>query len=243
MKATLIIHLIMALAFSALWSGCALYIRRHPEKIAGYNTMPFEKLCKIDLPRIGRFISNMLFAAIPFILVSPFMQSEDFCMAMLASPPIISAIAAALYVNLFEKRFLKTPLNITNEQSQMNESPTEKNDYKEKNHIYYGELPTIDSTDVRLITLEETYGPDELFDELERKLEFPYFGRNWDALNDLLLDLFWIKEKHIIIAHPVYPHLNKECWNIYLEILEECIDLYKRYDNGQRLYIVFPEKG
>ena len=103
----------MALVFSALWSCCALYVRRHPEKIAGYNTMPLEKLCKIDLPRIGRFISNMLFAAIPFILVSPLMPSEDLYIAMLASPPIISAIAAALYINVFEKRFLKTPSNKT----------------------------------------------------------------------------------------------------------------------------------
>ena len=103
----MIIRLISAFFVSAVFALCALHVRRHPEKMGGYNTMSREKLARIDLPRIGRFVSNMLFAAIPFILVSPFMPSEELFAAMLASPPIILGIAAALYINIFEKRFYR----------------------------------------------------------------------------------------------------------------------------------------
>ena len=102
-----IIHLVMALFVSAVFALCALDVRRHPEKIAGYNTMPREKLARIDLPRIGRFIPNMILASIPFMLVSPFMPNQDMAIAMLAAPPIIMVIVAVFYVNIFEKRFYK----------------------------------------------------------------------------------------------------------------------------------------
>lgn len=102
-----IIQLVFALFLATVWAWCAHYVRRHPEKMSGYNAMPREKLDKIDLPRIGRFVSNMMFTAIPFILASPFMPNQDISVAMLASPPIILCIVAALYINIFEKRFYK----------------------------------------------------------------------------------------------------------------------------------------
>ena len=102
-----IVHLAMAVFVSAVFALCALHVRRHPEKMAGYNTMPRDKLSKIDLPRIGRFVSNMLFVSIPFMLVSPFMPNEDMAVAMLASPPIVLGVVAALYINIFEKKFYK----------------------------------------------------------------------------------------------------------------------------------------
>ena len=103
----MIIHLVMALSLSAVIVLCALHVRRHPEKMAGYNTMPREKLARIDLPRIGRFISNMMLASIPFTLASPFMPNQDMAVAMLASPFIILVIVAVLYINIFEKRFYR----------------------------------------------------------------------------------------------------------------------------------------
>lgn len=43
-----------------------------------------------------------------------------------------------------------------------------------------------------------------LFDELSRVLRFPdWFGRNFDALNDCLLDLEWLTDplRHLVIAN------------------------------------------
>ena len=98
---------IVALLVSAIVVSIGLYVRRHPEKMSGYNTMSRDRLSKIDLPRIGRFVSNMMFAAIPFMLASPFMPSVRLSMALLASPLFIATIAAVIYLNVFEKRFLK----------------------------------------------------------------------------------------------------------------------------------------
>lgn len=100
-------NLIVALLVSAVIVFCGLYVRRHPEKMSGYNTMSREKLAKIDLPRVGRFISNMMFATIPFMLAAPFMPSMELFEAMLVSPLLIFGIVAVLYVNIFEKRFMK----------------------------------------------------------------------------------------------------------------------------------------
>lgn len=100
-------NLIVALLVSAVIVFCGLYVRRHPEKMSGYNTMSREKLAKIDLPRVGRFISNMMFATIPFMLAAPFMPSMELFEAMLVSPLLIFGIVAVLYVNIFEKRFIK----------------------------------------------------------------------------------------------------------------------------------------
>lgn len=98
---------IVALLVSAIVVAFGLYVRRHPEKMSGYNTMSRDKLNKIDLPRVGRFVSNMMFAAIPFMLASPFMPDTNISMAMLASPLIITTITAVIYLNVFEKKFMK----------------------------------------------------------------------------------------------------------------------------------------
>jgi hypothetical protein len=47
---------------------------------------------------------------------------------------------------------------------------------------------------------------ENLFDRMARALAFPdWFGRNWDALEDLLGDLSWRKgEGHVLIFHG-YP--------------------------------------
>ncbi len=108
MEPTVVIILFVGtLLVSVVIALCGLYVRRHPEQISGYNTMSREKLAKIDLPRIGRFISNMIFAAIPFMLAAPFMPNLKLFEAMLVSPLLIFGIVAVLYVNIFEKRFMK----------------------------------------------------------------------------------------------------------------------------------------
>jgi hypothetical protein len=62
----------------------------------------------------------------------------------------------------------------------------------------------------------------ELFEAMARAGFFPdYFGGNWDALQDCLLDLSWIDAKTIVLAHcdlPLHDHPS-EC-RTYLEILQ-----------------------
>ena len=144
--------------------------------------------------------------------------------------------------NINNETILIINSNDINQDYYISTQTIEEDDYSEKEHIYYGESPIIKSSDIKVVSIGKVYGVNELFDELERKLEFPYFGHNWDALNDLLGDLYWIREKHIIIVHSDFPCLEKKDLKSYLDMLEDNINDNKRYYDGQRLYVVFPEK-
>jgi hypothetical protein len=48
-----IILTLFVIAFSLFWAGMGLFMKKHPELIAGYNTMPKEKLKNVDIQAIG----------------------------------------------------------------------------------------------------------------------------------------------------------------------------------------------
>ena len=107
MAAIRIVYISVSLSMAIIWIIAGIYVRRHPENISGINSMPREKRNKLDLQRVGRFISNMLFAALPFILIAPFMPSERLFEVILLVPAITLAIVAAIYFNVFKKNFSK----------------------------------------------------------------------------------------------------------------------------------------
>jgi hypothetical protein len=62
----------------------------------------------------------------------------------------------------------------------------------------------------------------ELLDRLASGLRFPsYFGHNWDALEECLGDLSWLKAERIVLRHADVPPLGSESERrVYLRILE-----------------------
>lgn len=81
---------------------------------------------------------------------------------------------------------------------------------------------------------------DELFDVLSEKLKFPeYFGRNWDALDDLLRDFSWIPEHTVILAHADMPMDNPELQRTYLEILRDSASDWKSGE-AHKFIVTFP---
>jgi hypothetical protein len=44
----------------------------------------------------------------------------------------------------------------------------------------------------RVFSADQMRTVDDLFDQFEQRLEFPFFGRNWPALDDCLRDLSWL---------------------------------------------------
>lgn len=96
-----------ALIFAIVWCLIALLVRRYPETMAGYNTMPKAKREKVDIQKLGRLISNVMFAGVPFALLSPLMPSYELYTLMLVWIPAGLVVAVAIYVNVCKKKFEK----------------------------------------------------------------------------------------------------------------------------------------
>ena len=96
-----------AIIFAVVWGLIALFLRHYPETMSGYNTMPREKREKVDIQKLGRFVSNVMFAGVPFTLLSPLMPNEELYMLMLVGVPAAMLVVAGIYVNVRKEKFEK----------------------------------------------------------------------------------------------------------------------------------------
>ena len=96
-----------ALIFAAIWALIALLLRHYPETMAGYNTMPKQKREKIDIQKLGRFISSAMFAGVPSVMLSPLMPSVTLYSLLLCWIPCGMLVVAGIYVNVRIKKFEK----------------------------------------------------------------------------------------------------------------------------------------
>ena len=96
-----------AVIFAAVWCLIALFLRHYPETMAGYNTMPREKREKVDIQKLGRFISSVMFAGVPSVLLSPLMPSVGLYSLLLCWSPCGMLLVAGIYVNVCKKKFEK----------------------------------------------------------------------------------------------------------------------------------------
>ena len=94
-----------ALIFAALWCLIALLLRHYPETMAGYNTMPREKRAEIDIQKLGRLMSNVMFAGVPSVLLSPLMPSVGLYSLLLCWIPCSMLVVAGIYVNVRKDKF------------------------------------------------------------------------------------------------------------------------------------------
>ena len=94
-----------ALIFAAVWCLIALLLRHYPETMAGYNTMPREKRAEIDIQKLGRLMSNVMFAGVPSVLLAPLMPSVGLYSLLLCWIPCSMLIVAGIYVNVRKDKF------------------------------------------------------------------------------------------------------------------------------------------
>ena len=96
-----------AVIFATVWCLIALLLRHYPETMAGYNTMPKAKREKIDIRKLGRFISNVMLAGVPSVLLSPLMPSVGLYSLLLCWIPCGMLLVAGIYVNVRKEKFEK----------------------------------------------------------------------------------------------------------------------------------------
>lgn len=66
---------------------------------------------------------------------------------------------------------------------------------------------------------------EDLFSQLSYKLGFPaYFGNNWNALQDCLMDFHWTTVYNITIVHEELPSLKAQSLDIYMQVLKDVLD-------------------
>jgi len=89
-------------------------------------------------------------------------------------------------------------------------------------------------------------GPDvatreQLFQHYRAKLGLPdYFGENWDALDEALRDLHWVKPKRVVIEHEGMPRLSEKELRTYLTILARAVEDWTRDADQHEVAVVFP---
>jgi hypothetical protein len=78
----------------------------------------------------------------------------------------------------------------------------------------------------------EIYKSEQLFQALYQLLWLPgYFGFNWNALQDCLTDLSWIRERKVVLEHAELPKIPEADLKIYLEILRDAVLDWKHGDD------------
>lgn len=96
-----------------------------------------------------------------------------------------------------------------------------------QSNFYSGYENSFSSSDgfKRIIVINERINNKEhLFDVLSKNLNFPsYFGRNWDAVADLLCDFSWYDERIIFIVFKF--DIDQELISILKDIAESACEI------------------
>jgi len=86
-------------------------------------------------------------------------------------------------------------------------------------------------SDAYFVTIiNDNFSEEDLLNEYYTKFKFPYFGFNWDALEDCLRDLDWIEQINVIVYHERLPALNQRDMETYLDILRGTVAHWKQYE-------------
>ena len=96
-----------AVIFAIVWTLIALFIRKYPETMSGYSTMPKHKRERVDIQKVENLVSTSMFAGVPSALLSPLMPNKELFMLLLVGIPIVVLLTVATYVNVCHKRFEK----------------------------------------------------------------------------------------------------------------------------------------
>jgi hypothetical protein len=98
------------------------------------------------------------------------------------------------------------------------------------------ERAILDATRAAPLDVAVVEASGDLFDSLSRALELPsWFGRNWDALEDVLADLSWRKGDGHVVIFRSYP--ADESLGILVDVLRSSAEYWM--GRGKPFFAVF----
>jgi hypothetical protein len=108
------------------------------------------------------------------------------------------------------------------------------------NHFVFDQQADL-PLDTRIVEVPSTTSTeDQLLSVFDRSLELPdYFGWNWDALENCLRDLSWLKAHTVLIRHDGVPKLPSDILGIYLDILSEIVLFWRKFPEHE-VVVSFP---
>jgi len=108
--------------------------------------------------------------------------------------------------------------------------------------FYYLDNPSEYKNDNEYIAvLDEVESVEQLFKRLKDNFNFPdYFGNNWNALNDCLLDFSWTDYKVVTLVVSEFPDLFIEDQDIFMKILIN-VTLKWQDNDAHDFKVIFPK--
>lgn len=120
--------------------------------------------------------------------------------------------------------------------------------------LYFSnDIPRKDDVNIFFASIPPVHSKRMLLEELSNNLKFPdYFGFNWDALYDLLCELYGIEEKTIVVFHESVKNLPVFDLSHYLEIIQATCDWWSKcgdhsvffvfnYNEKEKIYELLPK--
>ena len=99
---------IFILVYGLFWVGLGLLVRKYPETISGINSMPKEKRDKLNLPKIGRFVSVWIYVSAAVIFLSMLIRGDELRGQVLVCGPIFLIMLCWAYLIKYKStRFSK----------------------------------------------------------------------------------------------------------------------------------------
>ncbi len=101
----------------------------------------------------------------------------------------------------------------------------------------------VESNGFRLFWLDgkQVSSKAEFYNQIEKAMEFPYFGHNLDALHDCLGDLDWLSGKGFVLYYTDYARFldtDPHSFDKILDVFLDAIDFRRQYPLPP-LYVLF----
>lgn len=91
-------EIIVLIIYGLILVGVAALVRRYPETISGISTMPKEKREKLNLPKIGAFLSKWLNVSATVVFLAILIPKHDLRWQVACLLPIFLILLSAAYL-------------------------------------------------------------------------------------------------------------------------------------------------